>query len=277
MATAKRVIVSFIIYLFYLDACSSVKSDVLSATSADVLPDGCEDLLQLYANETAKFTLCVITNARPITVCENCVNEYNRVLTRYENIQKLHKNDSEVDCLAVLTNIDRLQVVYASYNYVLDMWEKASCKLCLDGTALNDKTKQVMRLGKMLDSCISNHSGNNTKHNSSLCIDCKEDYTNLNNYYNTHKINNEFCMDVVDLINNTQADWSLMWKCHVSNYDSEWVLLVISFVVLLMPFLFYFINWILYQERSNVLLFQNRWHERFTSSTASTSGYVVIS
>jgi len=42
--------------------------------------------------------------------------------------QQLHNNDSEVDCRAVLTNIDRLQVVYASYNYVLDMWEKASCK-----------------------------------------------------------------------------------------------------------------------------------------------------
>jgi len=41
---------------------------------------------------------------------------------------QLHNNDSEVDCRAVLTNIDRLQVVYASYNYVLDMWEKASCK-----------------------------------------------------------------------------------------------------------------------------------------------------
>lgn len=45
-------------------------------------------------------------------------------------IFQLHVNDSEVDCRIFLTNIDRLQVVYASYNYVLDMWEKASCK-CL--------------------------------------------------------------------------------------------------------------------------------------------------
>lgn len=273
---ANFVIISCI-YLFYLGACSPLVTDVVPNTSVDILPDGCEDLLQLFANETAKFTLCVITNARPITVCENCVNEYNRVLTRYENIEKLHQNDSEVDCRAVLTSIDRLQVVYASYNYVLDMWEKASCKLCLDGTVLNDKTKQVMRLGKLLDSCISNHSHNSTNQNSSLCVDCKEDYMNLNNYYNTHKINNEFCMDVVDLINNTQANWSSLWKCHVSNYDSEWVLLVISFVVLLMPLAFYFINWIVSRERSNVLLFQNRWHERFISSPASTSGYVVIS
>lgn len=45
-------------------------------------------------------------------------------------ILQLHVNDSEVDCQKFLTNIDQLQVIYASYNYVLDMWEKASCK-CL--------------------------------------------------------------------------------------------------------------------------------------------------
>lgn len=71
--------------------------------------------------------------------------------------------------------------------------------MCLNGTVLNDKTKHVMKLGKLLDSCISNHI-NGTKHNSSLCADCKEDYMNLNNYYNTHKINKEFCMDVIDLV-----------------------------------------------------------------------------
>lgn len=57
-------------------------------------------------------------------------------------------------------------------------------------------------------------------------------------------------------INNTQIDWSLMWKCHVPNYNSEWMLLVISFVVLLTPFVFYFMNWILSKERSNILLFR---------------------
>lgn len=56
-----------------------------------------------------------------------------------------------------------------------------------------------MDLGKVLDICITNNK-NNTKHNSTICTDCRQDYTNLNNYYNTHKIKNEFCMDVVDLV-----------------------------------------------------------------------------
>lgn len=266
-------------YLLYLNARLSLASNVSisSTVSIDVLPDGCQNLLQSFANETARFTLCVVTNARPITVCEKCVNEFNQVFKRYEEIQKLHNNDSEVDCRAVLTNIDRLQVVYSSYNYVLDMWEKASCKLCLNGTVFNDKTRGVMIRGDNLDECISKHINDTKLSNTSLCADCKQYYLNLTNYYNKHKNDNTFCMDVVDLINNTQSDWSLKWKCHESNYDSEWILLVISFIVLLMPILFYFINWLLSQERSNVLLSQNRWHQRFTNNAASTSGYVVIS
>lgn len=62
---------------------------VVDSNYSDVLPDVCENRLQLFANETAKFTLCVITHARPITVCENCANEYHRVLERYEAIQKV--------------------------------------------------------------------------------------------------------------------------------------------------------------------------------------------
>lgn len=37
-------------------------------------------------------------------------------------------SDTKEDCRALLTSIDRLQVVFASYNYVLDMWNKASCE-----------------------------------------------------------------------------------------------------------------------------------------------------
>lgn len=71
--------------------------------------------------------------------------------------------------------------------------------MCLNGTALNDKTKTLMRLGKLFDACISNHM-NSTTLNSSLCSDCQDDYLNLTNYYNTNKISKEFCMDVVDLV-----------------------------------------------------------------------------
>uniref|UniRef100_A0A2H8TK69 Osteopetrosis-associated transmembrane protein 1 n=1 Tax=Melanaphis sacchari TaxID=742174 RepID=A0A2H8TK69_9HEMI len=134
------------------------------------------------------------------------------------------------------------------------MWQKASCELCLNGTVFNDKAKEVMARSDDLDECISKHMNDTELLNSTICADCKQYYTNLTNYYDTYKNDKTFCMDVVDLINTTQSDWSLKFKCHVPNYDSEWILLVISFIVLLIPFLFYFINWLVSQERSNVLI-----------------------
>ncbi|XP_050542886.1 osteopetrosis-associated transmembrane protein 1 [Daktulosphaira vitifoliae] len=260
-----------LIYLLTFIASISKSSSVIEE---EVLPEGCEELLQRFANDTARFTSCIINYSRPIEVCQRCMNEYYQVLDGYEKIEKLHKNDSEIDCRAVLINIDRLRVVYASYKYVVHMWDKASCSLCLNGTELNDRTKEVIKLGKQFQACTVNHM-NDTNLNGSICTFCKSDYQELNDFYNKHRKEKEFCMDVVDLINTTQSDWSVLWKCHVSNYNSESILLVISSCVLLAPIIFYFISWLLTKERTNELLSQNRWQERFNA--ASTSGYVVIS
>ncbi|XP_050422122.1 osteopetrosis-associated transmembrane protein 1 isoform X2 [Adelges cooleyi] len=250
--------------------------EICTVPQEEILPEGCEELLELFANDTAKFTMCVVTNARPIRICENCVNEYYQVKQRYENIQRLHHNDSKIDCPALLNNIDRLHVVLYSYDYVINMWKKASCSLCLNDKVPNDQTKHVMMLGKLFESCISNHI-NSSNSNSTVCVDCKGDYLNLTNYYNEYKKTREFCMDVVDLINITQIEWSIELNCHVPNYKSDWTLIVIASAVLLAPILFYLVNWLMSKERSNVLLSQNRWQERFIHSSASTSGYVSIS
>lgn len=104
------------IFFFYLKMCSTLQlSKVESSTTmwvkirnilfllklvififillffffSDILPDNCENLLLSFANKTAKFTQCIITNARPITVCENCVKEYKNVVTEYEHIQNV--------------------------------------------------------------------------------------------------------------------------------------------------------------------------------------------
>lgn len=80
----------------------------------NILPDGCKDLLLLFANDTAKFTHCVITNARPITVCKNCVHEYYQVLGRYENIQKVRIWERS------MFNYDR--DVTCFYKNIADVW-----------------------------------------------------------------------------------------------------------------------------------------------------------
>jgi hypothetical protein len=89
--------------------------------------------------------------------------------------------------------------VHLNRNYKLNCIFYFIVTVCLNGTAFNDKTKTVMRLGKLFDACVSNHM-NGTTYNSSLCSDCQEDYLNLTNYYNINKISKEFCMDVVDLV-----------------------------------------------------------------------------
>lgn len=72
--------------------------------------------------------------------------------------------------------------------------------MCLNSNGtLNGETQYIMGLGDILDSCVAKHI-NDTNHNSSLCTDCKDNYMTLNSYYITHKINNVFCMDVVDLV-----------------------------------------------------------------------------
>lgn len=72
--------------------------------------------------------------------------------------------------------------------------------MCLNGTVFNDKTRGVMIRGDNLDKCISKHINDTKLSNTSLCADCKQYYVNLTNYYNKHKNDNTFCMDVVDLV-----------------------------------------------------------------------------
>lgn len=57
-----------------------------------------------------------------------------------------------------------------------------------------------MKRGKFFSACVSNHK-NGTEPNSTLCSDCKKDYEELIDYYNSQKLTNEFCMDVVDMVN----------------------------------------------------------------------------
>lgn len=70
--------------------------------------------------------------------------------------------------------------------------------LNLNGT-LNDNTKHIINLGYNFDTCVTTHT-NSTNNSLPLCTLCKDNYMALNNYYIKHKIDNVFCMDVVDLV-----------------------------------------------------------------------------
>lgn len=100
-------------YLFFVD----------SLRRENVLPDKCDTLLQLFANDTAKFTFCVLnhTRSKPMTMCENCVNEYNQVLEKYDTIQKVriilfniyYNFDYLCNCTPVLTGLQNSNIFIA--------------------------------------------------------------------------------------------------------------------------------------------------------------------
>lgn len=68
----------------------------------------------------------------------------------------------------------------------------------MDDTVLNDRTKSVLNYASQLDDCLLNHT--NLNDNLTICSDCKKNYEELNNFYDLHKIEKEFCMDIVDLV-----------------------------------------------------------------------------
>lgn len=68
--------------------------------------------------------------------------------------------------------------------------------MCLNGTLLNERSKELKNRTDDLNACITKH----TQFNSTPCSVCRKDYDNLINYYNSQKINNEFCMDIIDLV-----------------------------------------------------------------------------
>lgn len=112
------------------------------------LGDNCEVLLEQYATITANFTRCVIRHARPIRICQKCIQEYVAVEKSHDDILKvietyfiiflsrhkyivafhfqLHEKSGET-CQTELLNVDRLDLIEASFKFVKDLWKKADC------------------------------------------------------------------------------------------------------------------------------------------------------
>jgi F0F1-type ATP synthase delta subunit len=51
--------------------------------------ENCTLLKDSFANSTAEFISCAIYNSRPITMCENCVQQYINILEDYNNMKKV--------------------------------------------------------------------------------------------------------------------------------------------------------------------------------------------
>ncbi|KAL1454824.1 hypothetical protein WDU94_008958, partial [Cyamophila willieti] len=164
-------------------------------------PDGgCDEFLNSFAHATANYTLCTINHARPIHVCESCIDSYLEVLQTYNQIMKLDVEDDK-PCKQELINLDRLQVVEKGYNFVLDLWHKASCSACFkkddNGLTIANQTDTTLQLKYYFDlteACFRDNL-NSSSNVTRVCDLCKTEYLTLNTYYNQQKA---MCMDIVD-------------------------------------------------------------------------------
>ncbi|XKL64731.1 hypothetical protein PGB90_004817 [Kerria lacca] len=227
----------------------------------------CDSILKQYAEQTSNFTKCFIENARPITVCVNCATFYEKVRKSYENISKL-RNDAGEMCKMKLIDVDRLEVIEGSFEYVINQWKKASCDKCFlnESTKLNNKTIVMYRRYRKITRCI-NHVNDTSHSNKEICKQCLNDYVNLNTIYDTEGSYNEFCMDIVDMMNTTRIKWSVNIGC-CSERNKQYLQLVIVFsVICCLPLILYTS---LYIKESSSNINQERWYHRLFRSTTSS-------
>jgi hypothetical protein len=165
--------------------------------------ENCTLLKDSFANSTAEFISCAIYNSRPITMCENCVQQYINILEDYNNMKKIL--DNETYCIDKFINLDRLQIIQTLYSSSYNLWNDAKCYECYkfeNGTLTPNKSIQTTTFNKYHEKythCINQRTINDT----TICKTCMEDYLNLDNYYTSISNENEkigVCMDIVDVV-----------------------------------------------------------------------------
>ncbi|KAI5731735.1 osteopetrosis-associated transmembrane protein 1 [Diaphorina citri] len=230
-----------------------------------ISPDGgCQELLDSFARATANYTMCTIQHARPISVCEACIDSYLKVLKRYNQILKLY-DEHDKQCKEELMNVDRLQVVEKGYHFVEDLWHKASCSACfkkddqgLTISNMTDTTVKLLDLSELTDACILTNQNTSVNSSQIVCDKCKEDYLNLNSYYNCHK--SAVCMDIVDMMNITRYKWSTTLGCCMDRKKIEIPFLLTTGALCLLPLLFYISLYFCSKNTEfNIVLEQTRW------------------
>ncbi|XP_044268409.1 osteopetrosis-associated transmembrane protein 1-like [Tribolium madens] len=239
---------------------------ILESSKAD---RNCTELKERFASATAEFNSCAIQNSRPVTFCENCVNDYIEIVDSYNDMKEV--SDNGTYCVDTLINLDRLQIVQTLYTNSYNLWNNAKCYECfqvVDGKLTPNKSLQTIAFNKYYETfmqCI-NHSVNDT----TLCPTCIKDYLDLDNYYRSISNENEKiggCMDMVDLINNTRQFWSQ--KCCKYRRRDEYIFLASTITVLIVTLLFYVIVQFSSVRKTPAIMQQTRFAESLSHNSHS--------
>lgn len=235
----------------------------------------CSIVLQEFAYHTSQFTLCSILHARPIKLCESCVKNFTNLQTSFEKIMKESDDDGKL-CKTKLIHVDRLAIIETEYKFVNKLWQDGNCASCFEvvnGSRtdnLSNETKEYFNRHSVVYKCMSQHFINGS-YNSSVCQDCFKMYYNMNDFYENLKLIHaeSLCIDIVDSVNATRAEWNNILHCDRKRGRLEIGLVAALLFAALFPILFY-VSAKQFTKRTETQVFQQkRLVQTFIASSSS--------
>ncbi|XP_053148577.1 osteopetrosis-associated transmembrane protein 1 [Hemicordylus capensis] len=233
----------------------------------------CQELLTGFTNSSVRLIGCLLRNARPVRICQNCYHQFQEVTNNWGNISTGVGNSASNSCANVLLMSDRLQIVVILYTFFSETWDKANCANCLKNNSegLSNSTMAFLALFNESLACFQHNRqgqvdslppGNYTE----VCKKCNVTYKELNVMYNTmqksspkHESGEQshLCIDVEDAMNITRKLWSTTFNCSVPCSDTVPVIAVSSFILFL-PVVFYLSSFLHSKQKKRILILPKR-------------------
>lgn len=88
-------------------------------------PKECSDIVDSFAEYASNFTLCSIQHARPIRLCEKCVDQYVRFHNKYMELATTTINGTS--CRSLYVSQDRLDAILEHHDNIQSIWNKGNC------------------------------------------------------------------------------------------------------------------------------------------------------
>ncbi|XP_045472844.1 osteopetrosis-associated transmembrane protein 1 [Harmonia axyridis] len=219
----------------------------------------CDAQLNAFASATSNFTACAIVNSKPITFCEDCVENYIEVIESYQNMSKVYKG---AKCIDDFVDLDRLQIVKTLYENSYDLWNRAKCNECFkfENRSLTPNiSKETLQFEQYYIDLVKCINGTHRNNSEEICHDCSNNYEQLNTFYISISNENEkigVCMDIVDIMNTTRRYWSS--KCCKFRRHEEYIFIASAIGIFTLTALFYLLTHFFGEKEKPLILQQTR-------------------
>nr|XP_053602718.1 osteopetrosis-associated transmembrane protein 1 isoform X2 [Plodia interpunctella] len=189
--------------------------------------------------------MCSIKYARPVRLCEKCIDEYVMFTSKYKELLATVVNGTS--CREIYFSLDRLDVILEYHDNILSIWNKGNCNECYDWTestpVLSNNTILFKKIFNETVTCIKttiNPAGNNS---DEVCSRCMEFYINLDKLYKSLSKDSigldSVCFDILDSMNTTRAVWSKDLNCCKRLKSPETIFFWCTGIIAFLPIMFY--------------------------------------